>query len=927
VFDKLFQLIRRTLYYFRRGRFDNELKEEMRFHLEMKIEANLAQGMTLQEARRAAQRQFGNQTLLMEVSREMWGFRSLETLFQDLRFGLRMLRKNPGFTAVATLSLALGIGANTALFSLVDAVLLKKLPVKEPERLAQFNWQAGRAFRTNGTSGYGVPIWPPGMRGSSSFHYRIFERLREQDSPLSDLFAFAELWSLNVVTDGQAEKARGQAVTGGYYAGLGATPMLGRAITEFDDNSAASPVVVLSHRYWSNRFGADPEIIGKQIAINKINFTVIGVMPPGFAGALQVADNPDVTMPIAFEPVLAGEQSMMDRPGKPGIWWVHLMGRLKPGATLEQAQESLDGAFQSLALEMMPPPRRQNEPAQLEPKDYPHLVAFSGSRGMWEMRRIYSSTIYILLGVVGLVLLIACANVANLLLARAALRGPEITLRLAVGAGRLRLIRQLLTESLLLALLGGAVGILFAYWSKDALAALIGQNDSSLPTGLDQGLNLRVLGFTVAISLATGMLFGLAPAWRATSLDLTTALKEGSRGSSGASRSRLSKALVIAQVAMSLVLLVGAGLFIRTVRNLQQVEVGFNQDNLLLFTVQPGSSGYKDERLTQFYQQLFARLDTLAGARSATFARVPLIAHHVNSASLILPGETAQTAAEHETNLQVVRENYFDTMEIPLLRGRGFSAQDDGRATRVAVINRELARRYFPDEDPIGKRVGLGEETAGKIEIVGIVENTKYNSQREEIEPLIYTSWLQDVRGIGEMHFAVRAAGDPLALAAAAQQAVHDTDSNLPVTNVKTQAAQTRQSLNEERMFANVLSFFGGLALFLAAIGLYGVMAYSVAQRTSEIGIRMALGAQRADVLRLVIWHGMKLVFIGLIIGAIGAFALKKVIATQLYGVQASDPLTFAAVAGLLAIIALLACWIPARRAMKIDPIVALRYE
>ena len=911
---------------FHKDQVERDIDEELRFHLEKEIEQGCAGGMSREEARLAALRSFGGVEQVKEQARDIRGIRLLEDLWQDLRYALRMMRKAPAFTFVAVFSLAIGIGANTALFSLVDSVLLKTLPVKEPERLVLFQWRAGKDFRTNGVSGYGAPQ-PAGMRGSSSFQYRIFERLREQESPLSDLFAFANMWELNVLIDGQAEMVDGQLVSGGYFSGLGVTPTLGRTITEADDNAAAVPVTVLSHRYWKDRFNSDPGVIGKQIDLNKTSFTIVGVTPPAFNGALQVDTRPAVSVPLAFEPALAGEATMMDKGGKPGMWFLHIMGRLKPGATVEQARESLNGTFQALALELMPPPRKESEPAQLDPKDYPGLVALSGSRGMVEQRQRYSSTIYILFGVVGLVLLIACANVANLLLARAAVRGSEITLRLAVGAGRLRLIRQLLTESVLLSAMGGAAGLCLALWGKDALAMMGERGGSFLPADIDYGMNWRVLGFTIAISLLTGILFGLAPAWRATSLDLTTALKESNRSLSGMSRSRLSKTLVIAQVAMSLLLLVGAGLFLRTVQNLKQVEVGFNQDRLLLFRLQPGSSGYKKERLIQFYQQVFARLDTIPGARSATFARIPLIANNIHNASLILPGETTQSDVEHVTNRQAVRENYLETMEIPLVRGRGFTEQDDERSPRVAIISEMLARKFFPDEDPLGKRVGFDAATAGKIEIIGIARDTKYNSQRDEIEPLIYIPWRQESERIGMMNFALRATGDPTALTSAVRQAVREVDANLPVTDFKTQEAQAGETLANERLFAKLLSFFGAVALLLAAVGLYGVMAYTVAQRTSEIGIRMALGAQTGDVLRLVIWQGLKLVLIGLVVGSIASFALKRSIESELYGVQATDPLTITAVGALLLFISLLACWVPARRAAKVDPMIALRNE
>jgi predicted permease len=855
----------------------------------------------------------------------------LQTLWQDLRYGLRMMRKTPAFTAIAVLSLALGIGANTALFSLVDAVLLKTLPVKEPDRLVLFNWQAGRPFRISGQRGIFVGGLPPDRRGGSSFHYALFDKMRsvaqDENSPLSDFFSFADLRDLNVVIDGQAEIAETQVVSGGYFAGLGVPALVGRTINQADDDVAAFPVAVISHRYWVERFGADRGVIGKQIKLNQNTFTIVGVTPPSFKGALQVNDYPSISVPIVFEPALLGENAAMARAGKPGAWWLHLMGRLKPGATIDQARDSLNGTFQAEALTMMPAPSKANQAAQIEPKDFPVLVGLNGSRGMWEMRSIYSSSIYLLFGVVGLVLLIACANVANLLLSRAALRGPEITVRLAVGAGRWRLIRQLLTESVLLSLGGGALGVLFALWGKDALSAMGNKHGDFLPSDIDYSLNWRVLGFCLGVSVLTGLFFGLAPAWRATSLNLTSALKESNRGSSSVSRSRLSKLLVVGQVAMSLILLVGAGLVLRTVQKLQTVNVGFNQDNLVVFSLSPGSAGYKDEKLVQFYQRLFERVDAIPEARAATFATIPLLAHYTNNTSLILPNETAQTAADHLTNTEIVRENYFQTMEIPLLRGRGFNAKDDAHSVPVAIVSETLARKFFPNEDPIGKRVGFDDETAGKVEIIGVARDIKYNSQREGDDPLIYMPWLQQRKEIGQMFFAVRSTGESTALVAALRKAVSEVDNSLPLVDVKTQVMQSQGALSEERVFAQLLTFFSVLALALAAIGLYGVMAYSVAQRTNEIGIRLALGAQLGQVLRLVIWQGIKLVLVGLVVGVAGTFALKKVIAGQLFGVTASDPLTLIAVGGLLLLVALVACFIPARRATKVDPLVALRYE
>jgi predicted permease len=491
----------------------------------------------------------------------------------------------------------------------------------------------------------------------------------------------------------------------------------------------------------------------------------------------------------------------------------------------------------------------------------------------------------------------------------------------------------------MLAGLGGAVGVVFAFWGKRALLALTDKNTRFLPGDVDLSLNWRVLTFTVAVSLLTGVLFGMVPAWRATSLNLATALKQSRRTTSAVSR--LSKGLIVVQVALSLLLLVGAGLFIRTLSNLQRVNLGFNQENLLVFTLQPEQSGYKDERLLQFYQQLFARLDNLPGVRVATFGKVALIANDNWFFDILLPGETEMNdGGKHITNRQAVRENYFETLEIPFLRGRGFTTQDNQRAPKVAIVSQTFADKFFPNDDVLGQRVTVI-DNKHEVEIIGVVADTKYETQREEIQPLIYTPWQQEGAVIGEMHFALRTSGEPTALAGTVRQVVRELDSNLPVTELGTQTARSQATLGRERLSARLLSFFGGVALLLAAIGLSGVLAYSVAQRTNEIGIRMALGAQVRDVLRLVVWQGMKLVLVGLTVGALAGYALKRLLASeyfgaeewqrqvaeQLYGVKGTDPLTFAAIAALLTLVALVACWLPARKASRVDPLAALRHE
>jgi predicted permease len=931
---------------FLKRNLEQELADEIQSHLEMQIEDNQRQGMSPDEARYAALRKFGGVDQVKETCRDRRGLPFLETFFRDLGYGARMLRRSPMVTTVAILSLGLGIGANTALFSVVDAVLLKTLPVESPDRLVIFEWQSGRAFRISGMSGTSNVTVPSDMRGLSLFRYEVIQRIQQAriaagaETPLSDLFAFGPISDLTVRVDDQAESIKGQAVSGGYFAGLRLQPNLGRAITDDDDRPTAAPVVVISNKFWQARFGANPAVIGQPLILNKQSFTIIGVTPPEFTGTLQVNYHPAVTIPLAFEPLLLGEHSRLGSGNKPGFWWLNLMGRLKPGATYEQVRGSLNVAFASAALELMPAPTKGNQlaAAQLDTKDYPRLLLESGSRGMPDVRKRFAPSIYVLFTVVLLVLLIACANIANLLLARAAVRGPEISVRLAVGAGRWSLIRQLLTESLLLAALGGAVGVLFGLWGKSMLLALTKEPTGLFPSGVDLTLNWRVLVFTLAISLLTGLLFGSIPAWRATSLDLTTALKHSR--STTTTVSRLSKGLLVLQLAVSFVLLTSAGLFIRTLYNLQRVDVGFNQENLMIFKLEPEKSGYRDERLLHFYQQLFSSVDHLPGVRAATFACIPLIANNNWFTDFLLPGETENTAAERDTMRQVVRENYFATMEIPFLRGREFTVKDDQHAPSVGIVNQTFVHRFFPDQEVLGKRIRFPGEKR-EIEIIGVAADTKYESQREDIKPLLYTPWQQEGAELGAMHFAIRTTGEPTGLAATVRQVVHKLDSDMPVTEIGTQSARSEAILGQERLYARLLSFFGGLALLLAGIGLFGVMAYFVSQRTKEIGIRMAFGAQVAGVLRLVIWQGMKLVLLGLAVGALAWYALYRLLLTQyfgpetwqrgmtqqLYGVTLADPLTMIVIGSLLLLVALIACWLPVRRAAKLDPLVALRYE
>src|SRR2546427_447328 len=813
-------------------------------------------------------------------------------LWQDLRYGLRMLAKSPGFTAVVVLSLALGIGANTAIFSLIDAVLLKTLPVQNPQQLVLLDWAShGWPNDTMHSLSGNMDQDKSGRLTSTSFSYPGYEQIRARTRAFSSVMAVAGNESeLNVGYNGEPGRAQGQLVSGTFFPTLGVQPALGRALTPDADRIGASPAAVISYGYWERRFGRDPAMLGRMTAVNSVPVSIAGVSPPEFYG-VQPGRAVEVWLPLhtqpQVEPHWSPEEEAGTGPKTPAgaspfeardNWWVLIMGRLKPGVSEPQVRAELDVIFQqNMAPDVKPATKAET---------IPHIGVESGSKGLDYLRGEFSKPLFILMTVVGLVLLIACANVANLLLARATSRQKEIAVRLAVGAGRWRLVRQLLTESVLLATLGGVVGLVLAYWGTDLLVALMasGRDAFSLSVTPDP----RGLGFTAAVSVLTGILFGLSPALRSTRVDLTPALKESAgtlpRVTQGKRRLRLGlgKTLVVTQVALSVLLLVGAGLFVRTLTNLENVNLGFNQRNLLLFGINPTEDGYKGQRLADFYRELTRRLEALPGVRSVTMSRHTLIEGGVSIEGVYIQGYTPKPGEKDdqvETYVNHVGPKFFEALGIPLLLGRRLGEGDTETAPKVAVVNEKFVRERLGGGNPLGRRFGFGDKkNSGDIKIVGVAADAKYNDLRKEVPPTVYAPSLQDLKSLGATHFEVRTAGDPMEMASAVRRVARDLDPNLALFQVGSQVDQINVALHQERLFARLTTFFGLLAALLACVGVYGIMAFAATQRTREIGIRMALGASRREVLQMVRRETFLLGAVGIAMGIVVAVGASGVV-------------------------------------------------
>jgi macrolide transport system ATP-binding/permease protein len=919
-------LFRKFAWWLERRRKENELREELQFHLAEEAGERQSDGLSEEQARWAARRDLGNVTLLQEDTRSLWSWVLLEQLAQDVRYGLRTMFRNRVFTALAALSLALGIGANTAIYSFMDSILLRSLPVSDPASLVVVKWRSrpvnfshgnefvlhsidGRTYRDR--SGITAAIFP----------FPAFERLQEASVPvLSTIFGYHPAGNLNVRIKGEADLARGEYVSGDFFRGLAVLPAAGRLILADDDRAGAQPVVVLSMGYSQRRFGGAAEAAGQPILINNVAFTVIGVTPSEFFG-VDPGAAPDVYLPLRtslfFDPGAA--QRFLNQ----NYYWLQIMGRLRPGVGRAQAEAALVTPFEQWVA---PTATNDRERANL-----PGLWLDEGAGGLDSLRRQYSKPLYVLLTMVGLILAIACANTANLLLARAAARKREMAVRLSIGAGRFRLIRQLLTESVLLASLSGALGILIAIVGIRVLTVLLANGQEGFT--LHAELNWNVLGVTLGLSLLCGVLFGLAPAIQSTRPALMPSLKDRSvseprfRLHGRIPRPSLTQALVVAQIAIALLLLVAAGLFVRTLSNLHSISLGFNRDRVLLFELNAPQAGYPEARVAAFYEDLQRRLGEVPGVRDVTLSH----------ASLVRAGRghpvTVNGVPTRNTRILYTGPRFFTTMQIPMLRGREIAEGDRPGALPVAVVSDLFARTTFGDADPVGRHIEVGGsmkvgDAPLVLQIVGVAATARYGGLKYDVPPVVYISYAQiPSQVLREMIYALRTDGDPLRYAAAVRQIVHEADGRVPVTNVKTLAGDIDQTINQEIVFARLCTAFAILALVIACVGLYATMAYAVARRTGEIGLRMALGARRGVVIWMVLREVCLLAAVGLALGVPAALGSSRLVASFLFGMQPNDPRALALAAATLLSAVVVAGYGPARRASRVDPMLALRHE
>lgn len=833
----------------------------------------------------------------------------------DLRYALRQLLKSPGFTFVAVLSLALGIGANTAIFSLVNGILLGSLPVPYPNELRWIRWSGVEPTIKNMTGSYQVIGGSSGKSSSAmtfgtaqgqralvdSFTYPLYRALREKSAPFADTLGFAELYNMNVKAKNAVFMAEGLMVSDNFFSGLGLRPLVGRLFADGEETPGSAPSVIISYEWWEREFALDPDVVGKGLSINGHAFTVLGVLPRDFHG-ITLADNAGFYVSFAAQPTLAEGRSLTS----PDNWWIHLIARVRPGVGDNQLQAGFDVLFASLAAEQMKEPK---------------IVLRSGHAGPAYDQNHYRTPLLTLLSVVGLVIFVACANLAGLTLARNAMRQHEYAVRSALGSGRWRLLRLGLSESLLLAAGGGLLGLLLSFWLKSGLALLLIGPDEGLR--YDTSLDGKVLAFTMGVSLAAALLTGLLPAWRSAQINSAEALKAS--GAMSAPRLQWGRVLVVAQITLTVLLLAGAGLYVRTLRNLVSIDPGFDTRNLLLVQMNPRASGLRGADLVAFYERSLEALKTVPGVRNTTLAQQKLLSGSMSGGGFFTLPLHPETKGKEQAHRMIVDEDFFETMGIALRDGRKLLPSDGENAPKVVVVNETFARTYFGNENPLGQILRDNGKAGAEWTVVGVCGDTKYTSIKTEAPPTVYYSFRQNTPG--SVYFTLRTAVPPFAVVPTVRKILADINPDLPLGDATTQEDVRDRKIGQERTFALLVSALAGLAVLLSAIGFYGLMAFGVARRTREIGIRMALGATRSDISGPVLRDAALLALFGVVLGMPATLALGKLVQSQLYGVEPSDPLVLAIGVLSILLLSLLASWLPARRAARIDPLTALRAE